>query len=114
MEYPAPAFISGGKKPRCRGDGNEHSYVTHTAVQKYLKDYAGRFDLQRCIKFGCHVDHLKVLHNTDSTIEKKDDLDIESWPRISLTWTDSKKGCARVEEFDGICVANGHYAMPSF
>ncbi|KAL9185766.1 hypothetical protein ACHAXT_003543 [Thalassiosira profunda] len=97
------------------GDGREASYVTHQTVQRYLEAYAKEFGLLESIKFGCKVDHLKVLSNeSDGDNEKKDDGEdgCGSWPQISLQWTGSDNN-QHEATFDNVCVCNGHYALPS-
>ncbi|KAL7533638.1 hypothetical protein ACHAWF_004567 [Thalassiosira exigua] len=92
------------------GDGAEASYVTHKQVQKYLEDYAREFDLLEHVRFGCRVDHLKVL---EDDVRGEEDSGCGSWPRISLDWTDKKSNQHHEQTFDSVCVCNGHYALPS-
>ena len=100
------------------GDGTTSSYVTHEAVQEYLEEYANKFNLLACIRFGCTVTHLKVLnddhHTTNGDVKSGDS---ESWPQISLEWTDNNNNIIDTEKylqiFDAVCICNGHYAIPS-
>ena len=89
------------------GDGIDASYVTHKQVQQYLEDYANNFNLQQYIHFGCKVNQLKVLNESD-----RDD-DVDSWPQISLEWTDNATNQSYEQTFDSVCICNGHYAQPS-
>lgn len=101
------------------GDGEGPSYVTHSQVQRYLEDYANKFDLIKCIQFGCVVTDLKVLKVNDENDhdimavkeEKKGETD--PWPKISLEWTDQKNDLSFHKIFDAVCICNGHYALPS-
>ena len=65
-------------------------------VQKYLEDYADRFDLRRHIRFNTRVERL-YQPRTDH----KDTWIIESR---------AIEGQNREEVFDHVCVANGHYS----
>eukprot|EP00580_Thalassiosira_gravida_P001067 CAMPEP_0201603364 /NCGR_PEP_ID=MMETSP0492-20130828/3825_1 /ASSEMBLY_ACC=CAM_ASM_000837 /TAXON_ID=420259 /ORGANISM="Thalassiosira gravida, Strain GMp14c1" /LENGTH=510 /DNA_ID=CAMNT_0048067121 /DNA_START=233 /DNA_END=1765 /DNA_ORIENTATION=+ len=99
------------------GDCAEPSYVTHKQVYKYLEDYANTFDLLENIRFGCRVDHLKVVRDKGEhkheTKEGSDELDCDSWPQISLKWTDNTDNQSHQQTFDNICICNGHYDLPS-
>jgi hypothetical protein len=101
------------------GDGEGASYVTHGQVQQYLEEYAKEFHLTSCIRFGCSVNFLKVITDCDGHRrvgkEEKGERGGDSWPKISLEWTDrenNNQSCQRT--FDGVCICNGHYAHPSF
>lgn len=99
------------------GDGKAASYVTHEAVQQYLEEYATKFNLLQCIHLGCTVTHLRILnkdHGNHTSVEGTLD-DCESWPQISLQWTDNEKDLSQQHEqiFDAVCICNGHYAVPS-
>ena len=65
-------------------------------VQKYLEDYAHRFDLRRHIRFNTRVERL---------YQSKDD---DGGPWTIESWRVAEEG--RVERFDYVCVANGHYS----
>lgn len=65
-------------------------------VQKYLEDYADRFDLRRHIRFNTRVERLYQSEDDDGG-----------------SWTIESRGLAeesREERFDHVCVANGHYS----
>jgi cation diffusion facilitator CzcD-associated flavoprotein CzcO len=100
------------------GDGKAASYVTHEAVQQYLEEYVNKFNLLKCIHFGCTVTHLRILnkdHDNHTSVEGKLD-NCDSWPLISLKWTgNDKKDPSQQHEqiFDAVCICNGHYAIPS-
>lgn len=94
------------------GDGTTRSFVTHGQVKDYLKRYAKKFGLEDWIRFGCNVRHLKVLKEKASRVNPQ-------WPKIRLEWEDVGAGatggeqCRREgEDFDAVCVCNGHYAKP--
>ncbi|KAL7533070.1 hypothetical protein ACHAXR_005022 [Thalassiosira sp. AJA248-18] len=96
------------------GDGEEASYVTHRQVHQYLADYAKEFNLLENIRFGCRVNHLKVLHNNDDDSEKNGGVsDCDTWPQINLEWIDNENNQSHTQTFDNICICNGHYALPS-
>jgi hypothetical protein len=108
------------------GDGKTKSFVTHGQVKDYLKRYAKEFGLLLLeednggcwIRFGCVVEHLKVLKGTNSRVHS-------DWPKIRLEWRkvdvvqdgvdggdDDDDHGRGWEEFDAVCVCNGHYAKP--
>jgi cation diffusion facilitator CzcD-associated flavoprotein CzcO len=63
-------------------------------VHKYFQDYATHFGLWPYIRFNTRVERLyQDPQTTEWTIEHKD----------------IKSGAIEKEEFDCICVANGHY-----
>jgi hypothetical protein len=96
------------------GDGSTPSYVSHDEVQEYLEGYATEFDLKKCIRFGCAVNHLEVLKEDAAEDDDDDDVFDASWPRISLEWTDrNNDGTSHRHIFDGVCICNGHYSSPS-
>jgi hypothetical protein len=97
------------------GDGVTRSFVTHGQVKDYLKRYAEEFGLEDWIRFGCVVRHLKVLTDKVSRVNSQ-------WPKIRLEWEDCGKSGSGVgrgegggiywDDFDAVCVCNGHYAKP--
>jgi len=91
------------------GDGSEPSYVSHSEVQQYLQDYAKEFSLLKHIRFGCTVDQLKVLQDD----QKKGENGCDTWPQISLEWTDNTTNQSHKQTFDSVCICNGHYTQPS-
>ena len=69
--------------------GGEDSYVSHTFVSQYLKDYAEQFDLYKHVRFN--------------------------EPVVSVRYGEGKRFLINdnVEEpFDHVIVANGHYSAP--
>jgi hypothetical protein len=101
------------------GDGEAASYVTHGQVQWYVEEFANVFNLTSCIRFGCIVNNLKVLTDRDgdrrAMKEEKAKTDGDPWPKISLEWTDrGNVNQSTWQTFDGVCICNGHYAVPSF
>lgn len=99
------------------------SFVTHKQVLEYLDDYRQHFELDRFIRTGCMVDHLKVLPTTTDSGATNDipsclSPALESWPRIQLDWTvvtNTKDGGSSSHKesdiFDGVCICNGHYGL---
>ena len=69
-------------------------FPDQVAVEQYLQEYAKTFDLHRHIRFETWVTRLYLNQNS------------------GRRWTiESVKGDeTQVEEFDYVCVANGHYA----
>jgi len=93
------------------GDGVTRSFVTHGQVKDYLKRYTKEFDIENWIRFGCVVRHLQVLTDKASCVNSQ-------WPKIRLEWEDFGKSgnneegiCCR-DDFDAVCVCNGHYTTP--
>jgi len=101
--------------PFGKSDGVEASYVTHKQVQEYLEGYAQQFDLLDKIQFGCKVDQLKILDDSNND----ESASAGSWPKISLEWTNSRSNDShnnpdtQKQIFDNVCICNGHYDLPS-
>lgn len=85
------------------------SYITHKQVQDYLMNYKSHFDLDKYIKYGCQVEHLKVLNEISRLAPAND-----PWPAMQLDWRNIETGEMHSQVFDAILVCNGHYAAPSF
>ena len=83
------------------------SFVTHQVVFDYLQSYAKHFELEQYIQTNCCVKQITVLSD-----QSAEGLVNESWKKIRIRWSDATcKDCA-TEDFDAVCVANGHYARP--
>jgi len=88
--------------------------VTHRKVRRYLEEYAEKFGLKSCIKFGCTVEQLTVLQHVQNSSD--DNNNHVEWPRISLRWKindDNNNNNTQQQTFDTVCICNGHYALPS-
>lgn len=81
--------------------------MTHKEVLQYLHDYKNDYNLDKYIRYGSKVKHLKVLSNEKSGVK----VGSEEMPQIQLEW-EHRGECER-DSFDAVCVANGHYAKPS-
>ncbi len=84
-----------------------------------MEEFANVFNLTSCIRFGCVVNNLKVLTDRDgdhrAMKEEKAETDGDPWPKISLEWTDQGNvNQSTRQTFDGVCICNGHYGVPSF
>lgn len=88
----------------------DRSFVTHEEVAHYLHQYCHHFDLEQYIQTGCRVEQLTCLPDTTSQFSPS----IEVWPKIRLHWTDTNTDLTCSEDFDAICVCNGHYSSPAF
>lgn len=77
---------------------------------KYLNDYRKDFDLDRFINYGSKVTQLSVLSQHESRLKVGD----EKLPKIRLEWQTNGEAGTKSEVFDAVCIANGHYAQPSF
>eukprot|EP00434_Breviolum_minutum_P013730 symbB.v1.2.012107.t1/scaffold828.1/size159251/7 len=80
---------------------SDTSYVTGPQLGSYMIQYADHFNLRRFIRFGCHVDSV--------TLESSD-----AWMVTfhSVENGDVSNSTVSTEEFDAVCVANGHYEFP--
>ena len=68
-------------------------YPSHACIAKYLTRFAENFDLKRRIRFSSNVER----------VEKQ-----------GSKWNVRVTGVAKVEAFDAVVVANGHYFRPRF
>lgn len=73
----------------------------------YLRDYNRDFELDRFIRYGSKVTQLTVL-SSDSNVK----LGGEKSPQIRLEW-ENANAQQHSDVFDAVCIANGHYALPS-
>lgn len=94
-------------------NANGKLYVTHPDVLKYLNVYKNKFELDRYIQYGCNVKQLMVSSSGGSNASIVKDKGGQPLLKIMLEWEDSNKQI-QSEAFDAVCVANGHYAAPSF
>jgi hypothetical protein len=115
-EFPWNMDVIDGKVP----SSTPSSYVAHTQVLQYLKDYARTFSLDSVLQFGAKVEQLTVLSGTWSRFQPSNETD-EVWPLIRLDWTtmasttDTNQNTQQQEHsqvFDAVCVCNGHYNLP--
>mmetsp|Transcript_17341 Transcript_17341/g.29410 ORF Transcript_17341/g.29410 Transcript_17341/m.29410 type:complete len:468 (-) Transcript_17341:882-2285(-) len=83
------------------------SYVTHREVCVYLQKYRDEFELDQFIVYRSLVTQLRVVEGSRSQLSTQD----EELPLIELEWKIDEEKYA--ETFDAVCVANGHYAVPS-
>ena len=83
------------------------SFVTHREVLDYLVEYQNDYDLAQYISLGSTVKHLRVLKDQMSCVSTRDG----QLPKIEVGW--EHKGQTRAEAFDAVCVANGHFSVPS-
>ena len=74
----------------------EESFVHHSQVLDYLKQYCEHFQLERFIQFNTMVEKVKPSEDT-------------KWTVISKCLKTSQE---TVEEFDSVMVCNGHYSVP--
>jgi len=100
-----PREIMAFREKPWEGPGN--SYVTHDQVLEYLQAYKNDFDLDQYINYGSKVTQLTMLPRTTSRIS----TETEKWPKIQLEWETVNDH--KTADFDAVCVANGHYALPS-
>ena len=92
------------------------SYVTHRHVQRYLEQYARKFDIN--VHLGCEVTQLTVLpveEGGKSCFSPSSSDDV--WPKVELTWLETVNNnpqhrIERKDRFDAVLVANGHYNDP--
>jgi hypothetical protein len=90
-----------------------NSYVTHGQVLDYLRDYKRDFELDRFIRYGSKVTQLTVLSSESNNSMA---LGGETLPQIRLEWENTAadgKDEQYSDVFDAVCIANGHYALPS-
>jgi len=87
--------------------GAGKSYVTHNEVLDYLQAYKDDFDLDQYICYGSKVTQLTMLPQTKSRVS----MESEPWPKIQLEWETNDD--REQDVFDAVCVANGHFAIPS-
>ena len=94
-------------------DGLQPSFVTHETVQSYLEDYATTFDLKPYIHFHSKVTHVTMMETNEHDDDDDDDdkLPPTTTP-ISIQW-EQDASAHNKETFDVVCIANGHYALPS-
>ena len=92
------------------GDGKTMSFVTHTEVKQYLLDYSIENDLIKYISFGCNVKQLTVCSEDENKGEGTND----HWPKVEIEWEQSQLNQNYKQRFDGVCICNGHYSIPSF
>jgi hypothetical protein len=94
----------------------QDSFVTHKQVQEYLLDYQSHFRLDKYIRLGCPVQHLKILNTADENDKEESASRIspndESWPTIQLDWKDTATKQLHSQTFDAVLICNGHYAAP--
>ena len=84
------------------------SFVTHSQVLDYLKNYREHFNLQ--VVYGCTVNKLRVLQDQVSCVAHSSGD--EPWPKIELEWMDQQSQQNKKGVFDAVYVANGHYSLP--
>ena len=83
------------------------TYIHHTVVLKYLKDYAAHFNVLPHVKFDTKVLSADPLL-TPSIVENRSESDENDsrWCRWSVKY--QQKGCQeQCEEFDAVVVCNG-------
>jgi len=103
-----PREIMAYREYKWGGDGKSMSYVTHSQVKDYLKDYAKDMKLEELIQFRSSVRQLAVCQERSNANA--------SWPKIALEWEkqgDEDMVHINSEVFDAVCVCNGHYAAPA-
>ncbi|XP_055314740.1 flavin-containing monooxygenase 1-like [Sitodiplosis mosellana] len=74
----------------------EKSFVSHEEVLKFYQSYANQYNLNRVIKFRCHVVNVKPTPNN-------------RWEVLSR---DLRRNTYEIRVFDAIFVCNGHYNAP--
>jgi cation diffusion facilitator CzcD-associated flavoprotein CzcO len=78
-------------------------------IYQYFRDYATHFNLWSHIRFNTRVNRLyrRLVPDLDNTHEEEGD-DRGKWVIESCGSTDFD-GSDKMEEFDFVCVGNGHY-----
>ncbi|KAG7361049.1 dimethylaniline monooxygenase [Nitzschia inconspicua] len=102
------------------------SFVTHSQVADYLRNYATKFGLDNYIQYGASVKQLTLLRNDPDVSKVSTSGSAEQWPKIRLEWeiqTPSPLGVTSTQQsvpeehysevFDAVMVCNGHYSQPS-
>lgn len=95
--------------------------MTHRQVLQYLQQYKEDFGLAKFIQYNSKVTQLTALTDSKSAVVASNS-DEEISPKIRLEWTTTTTTDGAEETtsqqhedvFDAVCVANGHYALPSF
>ncbi|WVF66927.1 hypothetical protein IAT40_001670 [Kwoniella sp. CBS 6097] len=78
-------------------------------VQAYLEAFADKYNLRQNIRFNTRVERVYLTPNQAPTAKGRR-WTIESAPSIPLDNAQEDESTKRKEEFDYICVSNGHYS----
>lgn len=76
------------------------SFAHHTAVLKYLEDYADHFKLHPYIKLGHHVENVAVVESDEGP------------PSWAVTVKDLSTGVVSTVTCDALLICNGHFSTP--
>jgi len=111
-----PREIMAYREKQWGNDNVGRSFVTHQEVLSYLEEYANEFDLNSHIQYGCKVTQMTVDENATSLvslIQQNSEADDKPLSKVNLTWEKLEDNTIHSDEFDAVCVCNGHYAIPS-
>jgi len=97
------------------GDGKTTSFVTHEEVKGYLERYAKAMGVEDFIQYDSTVTNLEILKSEENKSDTKKES--QDWPQIKLEWESTQSNdvgtTTHSENFDAVCVCNGHYAAPA-
>ncbi|KAB7507516.1 Flavin-containing monooxygenase FMO GS-OX-like 1 [Armadillidium nasatum] len=80
----------------------EKSFIHHTEVLQYLKDYADHFKLIPWIKFRHRIELVEPVDPNNR------------YTKWRITVKNLKDGSSSVSEYDAVIVCNGHYFEPRY
>ncbi|KAK7067551.1 hypothetical protein SK128_028187 [Halocaridina rubra] len=89
MSFPEFPFPTGGD-----------SFLHHTKIVQYLKDYAEHFNLFQYIQFEHYVENVEPIPQE------------EGFPHWAVTVKDLKEGTTIITVCQAVIVCNGHYSVP--